>query len=155
MSAQPTPDVILAAQTAYEKWGIPASISLAQWALESGWGKHMPPDSCNPFGVKAGVGQPFVTCRTREVDPTGKEYFIDAKFRKFASLAEAFDLHAKLLATSPNYTHARKLLPSAIAFADALTGVYATDPAYGAELRAIMRGSNLYRFDEPPQGAAA
>lgn len=154
MSTQPPPDAIAAAQAAEAKWSIPASISLAQWALESGWGKHMPPDSCNPFGVKAGVGQAFVTARTREVDHDGKEYFIDAKFRKFASLAEAFDLHAKLLATAPAYTHARKLLPSAIAFADALTGTYATDPAYGHELRQIMRGSNLYRFDKD-QGASA
>ncbi len=155
MSNQPPTDIIAAAQAAEAKWKVPASISIAQWALESSWGKHTPVGSCNPFGIKAGVGQAFVTARTREVDGAGREYFIDAKFRKFTSLAEAFDLHAKLLATSPRYTHARKLLPSPDAFADALTGIYATDLQYGTELRAVMTGSNLYRFDNPIQGAAA
>jgi len=33
------------------------------------------------------------------------------------------------------------------AFANDLTGVYATDPSYGADLITIMRQYNLYRFD--------
>ena len=37
------------------------------------------------------------------------------------------------------------------AFANDLTGVYATDPDYGANLIAIMKLYNLYRFDGPVQ----
>ena len=66
--ATPPPDIIAAAREAQRKWKIPASISLAQWALESGWGRHMPPGSNNPFGMKARPGDPFVTVRTREQD---------------------------------------------------------------------------------------
>lgn len=143
---QPTPDVIAAAKAAQAKWHIPASVSLAQWALESGWGTHLPSGSNNPFGIKATAGQLSVTVPTREVIH-GKSVTINAAFRKFASIADAFDLHAKLLATGVPYSKARAALPDPIAFAHALTGVYATDPAYGKLLTEIIHGSNLTRYD--------
>lgn len=142
----PTPDVIAAAKAAQAKWHIPASVSLAQWALESGWGAHMPPGSNNPFGIKATTGQLSVTVPTREVIH-GKSVTVNAAFRKFASIADAFDLHAKLLATGTPYGKARATLPDPIAFAHALTGVYATDPKYGDLLTEIIHGSNLTQYD--------
>lgn len=51
------PEVIAAAQAAPARWGAPASITMAQWALESGGGQHMPKGSNNPFGIKAGRGR--------------------------------------------------------------------------------------------------
>ena len=140
------PDIIAAAREAQRKWKIPASISLAQWAVESGWGKHMPPGSNNPFGMKARPGDPFVTVRTREQDHQGHDYFIQAAFRKFASIAEAFDAHGALL-NKPVYAKAREALPDPDKFADALTGVYATHRGYGKALKAVMHGSNLYQYD--------
>lgn len=147
MSAPIPPDIIVAAKAAQVKWKIPASISIAQWAVESGRGQHMPPGSNNPFGIKAGAGQPSVTVRTREVDKHGHDYFINAPFRKFATIAEAFDEHGRLLATSSHYAGARSKLPDADAFADALTGVYATDPHYGALLKSVMHGGNFHQYD--------
>jgi len=141
------PDIIAAAIASQAKWGIPASVSLAQWAVESGRGQHMPPGSNNPFGIKALAGQPMVTVRTREVDRRGREYFINAPFRKFTTIAEAFDEHGRLLATGKPYAKARLKLPDADAFADALTGVYATDPNYGKLLKSVMRGGNFYQYD--------
>ncbi len=146
-------DVIDAAQASERKWGIPASISLAQYGVESAWGSRMPPASNNPFGIKAISGQPSVTVKTREVDKFGKDYYIQAPFRKFTSIAEAFDAHGKLLATSKYYANARSKLPDVEAFADALTGVYATDPNYGTALKKVMRQSGLYQYNrgaEPP-----
>lgn len=144
----PPADIIAAAQEAQRKWKIPASVSLAQWALESGWGKHMPPGSNNPFGMKvrAGHDDPSVTVPTREVIH-GKSVTVQAPFRRFASIADAFDAHAELLATASVYARARAHLVDPDAFADALTGVYATDPNYGTMLKSIMHGSNLYRYD--------
>ena len=142
----PAPDVIAAAKAAQKTWKIPASISIAQYALESGWGAHMPPGSNNPFGIKALPGQPSVTVPTREF-VHGRYITIQAPFRAFASLAEAFDLHAKLLAQGRPYAAARMTLPDPEKFANALTGVYATDPHYGTSLIAIMRGSNLSQYD--------
>jgi hypothetical protein len=53
-------DVINAAQATQDRWGVPASVTLAQWALESRYGASMPVGSNNPFGIKAVSGQPFV-----------------------------------------------------------------------------------------------
>ena len=143
---QPTSDVIAGARAGAKKWGIPASVTLAQWAQESGWGKHMPTGSNNPFGMKAKPGQPSVIVTTWEVYK-GHRVTIQAAFRKFASIADAIDAHDQLLATAPVYGHARAALPDPLAFAHALTGTYATDPHYGDALEAIIRGSSLTRYD--------
>jgi hypothetical protein len=140
------PDVIAAAQASQKTWKIPAAVTLAQWALESNWGKAMPIGSNNPFGIKAAAGQPYVEAHTREVIKH-KSITVLAKFRKFASLNEAFDQHGHLLATALPYAHARTLVGNPDAFADALTGVYATDPNYGALLKKIMKSHNLYQYD--------
>lgn len=140
-------DVIDAAQASEGKHGIPASVSLAQFGLESAWGTKMPPASNNPFGIKAVKGQAAVTVSTREVDRHGRSYYVEAPFRKFASIAEAFDAHGRLLAQGKPYAAARAKLPDPEAFADALTGVYATDPKYGELLRKIMQQSKLYQYN--------
>jgi len=126
---------------------VPASVTLAQWAVESDLGTRMPIGSNNPFGIKAGNGQPFVEAQTREVIG-GKNVAVVAKFRKFDSIAQAFDEHGRLLATNPRYARAMSLADNPDAFADALTGVYATDPQYGSALRSFMRKYNLYRYDK-------
>jgi hypothetical protein len=41
------------------------------------------------------------------------------------------------------------------AFANDLTGVYATDPGYGANLIALMKLYNLYQYDTAPTASAA
>lgn len=139
-------DVIAAAQASQKTWKIPAAVTLAQWALESNWGRAMPAGSNNPFGIKATAGDPYVEAHTREV-VHGKSITIVAKFRKFASLNDAFNDHGRLLATASPYAHARTLASDPNAFADALTGVYATDPNYGTALKRIMKSHNLYRYD--------
>ena len=77
---QPPTEVIAAAKRSAGLWKIPASVTLAQWALESGWGKHTPPGSNNPFGIKAIGDQPAVESPTREVI-NGENVVITAKFR--------------------------------------------------------------------------
>ena len=124
-----------------------ASITLAQWAVESAWGAAMPPDSNNPFGIKAVGDQPAVESLTREV-VAGETITIRAKFRKFASLSEAFDLHGRLLATAPVYRPAMRNKDDPDAFADALTGVYATDPAYGTTLKYVIKTYNFTLHDK-------
>ena len=145
-AAQPPPAVVAAARAAAARWGIPASVTLAQWALESGWGRHTPPGSNNPFGIKARPGDPASVAATREV-VGGADVTVEARFRAFASLDEAFDDHARLLALAPVYAPARTRLPDVKAFCAALAGRYATDPHYGDRLSAVIDGSQLERFD--------
>jgi hypothetical protein len=140
------PEVVAAAIASRSRWGVPASVTLAQWALESAWGTRMPAHSNNPFGIKAAAGQPFVEATTREV-LHGQPVTVRARFRRFDSMADAFDQHGRLLATHGPYAHAMTLRDQPDAFADALTGVYATDPHYGAVLKSIMRAHNLYQYD--------
>ena len=106
----------------------------------------MPPDSNNPFGIKALEGQPAVESETREVID-GKVLTVVARFRRFASMSEAFELHGKLLATGSPYRAAREVIKDPDRFADALTGVYATDPQYGTTLKWVMENYRLKQYD--------
>jgi flagellum-specific peptidoglycan hydrolase FlgJ len=137
--------IIAAAQAAQHKWKVPASVSLAQWIVESGWGAHEPNGSNNPFGIKAVPGQPHVDALTHEFTH-GRYVSITAHFAKFPSVAEAFDAHAKLLATHSAY-HFAMTAQSSELFATRLNGVYATDPHYGANLVAAMRKYDLEKYD--------
>jgi flagellum-specific peptidoglycan hydrolase FlgJ len=139
--------VIDAAIASRLHWKVPASITLAQWVVESAWGAAMPPDSNNPFGIKAVADQPAVESPTREVID-GASVTITARFRKFDSLAQAFDLHGKLLASNAVYATAMKSVNDPDAFADALTGVYATDPHYGTTLKWVIHNYNFVKYDQ-------
>lgn len=88
----------------------------------------MPLGSNKPFGIKAGRGQPSVMVRRREETNVERSVYINAPFREFPSLTEAFDQHGKLLATHPAYSLARQHTNDPDAYADALTHHYATDP---------------------------
>lgn len=138
-------DIIAAAQVAQSRYGVPASVTLAQFGLESGWGRRMPPGSNNPFGIKARPGEPFVTIDTLEQDRHGRVYRIKAKFRKYRSLNEAFEAHAQLL-QQPAYVRAQSAR-TAEEYADALTGVYATDRQYGSKLKALIHQHGLNDFN--------
>jgi hypothetical protein len=142
-------EVVTAAQAAMVKWGVPASVTIAQWAVESAWGTRMPAGSNNPFGIKSIPGEPFVIATTHEV-VDGQRVQINAAFRKFDTIADAFDAHGELLATKGAYAKARLCIKDPERFANALTGVYATDPNYGRLLVSVMDSNDLYRFDKKP-----
>ena len=138
-------EITEAAQASRRKWCVPASVTLAQFGLESGWGKKVT-GTFNFFGIKARTGDQFTLCPTHEVI-NGKSVSVNAPFKNFSSYEDAFDYHGQLLATHDAYRHAMSLADHPEAFANALTGVYATDPQYGAKLIEIMRGSGLEKYD--------
>jgi hypothetical protein len=140
------PEVIEAARVSERRWNVPASVTLAQWVVESAWGASMPPGSNNPFGIKSGPNQSFVESPTHEV-VNGETIARTARFRVFGSLQEAFEEHGRLLATSPSYVDAMKRAADPAAFATALNGVYATDPNYGDTLKWVMQNFRFDRYD--------
>jgi flagellum-specific peptidoglycan hydrolase FlgJ len=125
-----------------------APVSVAQFLLESAWGTSHMGEANNYFGIKARGDEPYVTRPTWEVIK-GQRINVEARFRKFADMADCFASHARLLLTrtrsdgSRIYAKALAHATDPIAFAHALTGVYATDPEYGRKLESIMRSRGL------------
>ena len=142
----PPPDVIAAAQAAQQAYGVPASVTLAQWADESAWGTRCT-GKFNFFGVKASAKQTASLCWTHEV-LDGKSVACQQRFADYVSLDAAFGAHAALL-THPQFAKAWPF-KTVEAFVGAIAPVYATDPHYAANLMAIIRGDRLERYDVAP-----
>lgn len=150
----PSPEAIAAAQAKQRRWGVPASVSLAQFAIEGHWGDGMPKDSNNPFGIKAVPGYPSVRAWTHEYEG-GKVVRVQKDFRKYASLEDAWEGRSKMLATSKYYAAARPYLHDPDAFVDAIAGTYAPgNPTYAKTLKGIMKSNHLYQYDTPPPDAS-
>jgi hypothetical protein len=140
--------VVAAAQAAQRRWNIFASVTLAQWALESAFGRAEPAGSNNPFGIKAVAGQPSVSAWTHET-LNGRYVSVIQNFAAFANIDDAFEAHARLLATSRYYVEAQHA-DNPKSFALALQGVYATGipgHPYGLALIALMDENDLYQYD--------
>lgn len=120
-------------------------VAVAQFLLESNWGKAGM-GAHNYFGIKAREGEPFVEMPTTEVIK-GESVRVVARFRRFDSVADCFAAHADLFHRTRGgrkiYERALANPTDPVAFARALTGVYATDPKYGDKLVAIMRDRGL------------
>ena len=148
------------AVAAQQRWGVPAAVTIAQAIEESAWGNsQLAARYHNLFGIKGSGPAGSVGLPTSEFY-NGRWVTIDAQFRAYHNVAESIADHAELLATSGYYQRAMADRSIPDAFANNLTGVYATDPDYGANLIAIMKLYNLYRFDQPagsaqPQSARA
>jgi flagellum-specific peptidoglycan hydrolase FlgJ len=130
-----------------QKYGVPASVTIAQAIEESGWGRSaLATMDHNLFGIK-GTGPAGSDPRPTQEYEDGQPVARVALFRVYHNVAESIDDHGKLLATSGYYRQAMADRQDPNAFANALTGVYATDPDYGPKLIALMRQYNLYRYD--------
>jgi flagellum-specific peptidoglycan hydrolase FlgJ len=142
---------------AQQRFGVPASVTIAQAIDESAWGtSQLAASDYNLFGIKGSGPAGSVSLPTQEFE-NGQWVTIYAQFRVYHNVSESISDHAELLATSGYYTRAMADRTVPDAFANDLTGVYATDPEYGTNLIGLMRLYNLYRFDSPTasQGQAA
>jgi|SRR5215831_1629586 len=123
-------------------------VTVAQFLLESDWGRRGMGEAHNFFGIKARADEPSVTLETTEF-VNGKPVTVAQQFRKYDSMADSFADHARLIVDRTTQT-GQKIYANALShpndpieFARALTGVYATDPHYGDKLIAIMRDRGL------------
>jgi flagellum-specific peptidoglycan hydrolase FlgJ len=158
-------DIATGARASEKATGIPASVTLAQWALESGWGKSVSGKN-NYGGITAKVkdaafptnpGTPLedaTLCWTHEV-VKGQLVKCQRWFKNFATVGEFFDAHGRLLSTAPIYAKARAELPDVDAFVDAMGPIYATAPTYAATIKSIMRSNNLYAYNVVQDGTRA
>jgi flagellum-specific peptidoglycan hydrolase FlgJ len=140
---------------AEQRFGVPAAVTIAQAIEESAWGQSgLAAQYHNLFGIKGTGPAGSVSLPTSEYQG-GQWVTIDAQFRVYHNDAESIADHAELLATSGYYTRAMADRAVPDAFANDLTGVYATDPHYGANLVALMKLYNLYQFDSAGGSAPA
>jgi len=134
------------AREASKKSGVPASIILAQAALETGWGGSTIGDAKNLFGIKGTGPAGSVRVPTQEVI-NGRRVTINDNFRKYNSWQESIEDHGRLLQNS-RYARAMAVKNDPDQFARELQKAgYATDPEYASKLISIMKSNNLYQYN--------
>lgn len=147
-------DVIAAAQASHSKYfplGPYASVSLAQWAVESNWGRAMSGKN-NPFGIKAtgaqiAAGQ--ATVRWTQEFFGGAYHKVEQYFADYPDMTGAFDAHAHLLATSPIYVEAQRAT-NVHDYVVAMAKHYATAPTYAGIILGVIHSSLLTQYDSRP-----
>ena len=123
------------------KYGIPASVTLAQLAHESGWNMN----ANSPFGIKTdGKGQKGVDYIVAH-DDTPHD-----KFKKYDGIEAAFEDHSRLLVKGKPYVSLRTLGPTD--YQSWTEGVkkcgYATDNEYTGKLNHYIKEFNLTKYDQ-------
>lgn len=148
-----------AAQYCQRAYGVPASITLAQAILESGWGKSKLAEECNNFfGIKAAHNAAPDTYRDFQTEEfsRGVEETINADFAKYPSATLGFAAHARLLALAARYRPAMAVRTDPEMFAEQLQRCgYSTNPRYAALLMELVKEFDLTQYDgpNPPAGA--
>lgn len=140
-----------AAQASAAVTGIPPSFTVAQAALESGWGSSLlAREGKNLFGIKAGPSWPgaTVTMPTREYT-NGAWVQTQAAWRAYPDWQGSIDDHAEFLRRNSRYAKAFEY-KTGMGFAIAVASAgYATDPQYANKIVKIIRD---YRLDELDTG---
>lgn len=130
-----------------ERYGIPASVTLAQGILESANGKSQLSRECNNhFGMKA----------SKSWLQNGGQYRLfdddrpNEKFCLYASVGDSYEHHSKVLAGSDRYKACFKLAPDDYQgwTAGLQKGGYATNKQYAASLNAIIKQYHLDQYDK-------
>lgn len=142
--------LIPAAQACQHTHGIPASFTLAQAILESGWGSSLlAREVRNLFGVKADRSWrgPVHTMETKEY-VKGKPVMVQARWRAYRTWEECLEDRAAFFVKNQRYARCfQEKTGEGWAYAAAAAG-YATDPDYAKKLINIMRKRNLSQYDQ-------
>jgi peptidoglycan hydrolase FlgJ len=130
--------------------GLSLRTVLAQAALETQWGKHMPThadgsSSFNLFGIKAGGSWNGARVNVPTVEYEGGiAVRKQAQFRSYKSTTDSLADYADLIIKDPRYAQARGRGDDVLGYAKALIeGGYATDPAYAGKVAAIANSSMM------------
>lgn len=121
-----------------KKYGVNPYVTMAQSALETGWGKHAPNNMY--FGIKAGsswTGAKQLLWTTEYVN--GKYVKVQAYFRAYNSPEESFEDYAKLIKTKSWFAPALEVASDDLEYITAVAaGGYATDPLYVSKIMTIV-----------------
>lgn len=138
------------AERAAKKLNVAPEGILAQVALETGWGAHVPQrgdgnSSFNLFGIKASGrwGGDSVTKSTLEF-ADGVPRLEMHKFRAYNDVAQTFDDYSNMLSGNPRYESVSDHGDDVDGFANALQASgYATDPAYADKIKSVLRSETM------------
>ena len=134
-----------AAMEQQQRYGIPASVTLAQMYLESGGGtSKLAREGNNYFGIKC----------SGEWLAAGKPYSLhnddrpNEKFCNYATVEESIDHHSKILSSS-RYTACQRCASDDYrGWANGLQAAgYATNPRYAQQLISDIEDYDLHRYD--------
>lgn len=125
------------------KYGVPASVQIAQWVQETGFGvSKLSVVDNNDFGIKCFRKH----CKDGHCVQHDDD-FPNEKFRAFKSKEESWQYHARMV-TSGRY---KKLLRHGNDWRKWCEGLqevgYATDGQYSSKLIQIIKKYNLQRYD--------
>lgn len=152
MSKAPAPEAIHHAQLGQKVYGVPACLTLAQYALESGWGtSKLAVTQHNYFGQKdyPGSGYPYRIVISNE-EIKGKLVPKESKFIVYPSLAEAFKHHCQRLSSPTGvYAYANKYLKAKDwhGFLKAIAPKYSTSSDYYARVAELIRLNHLEQYN--------
>jgi flagellum-specific peptidoglycan hydrolase FlgJ len=141
-----------AAQKSSAVSGFPASVAVAQAALESAWGaSRLSQKANNFFGIKAHAGCDSIAMPTTEcsLDAAGQTVTkrITARFARYGSIDECFADRDRIIRELACYAEARLHAGEPIAFIHSLAKHWATDPAYAEKLEQIYLQNNFATLD--------
>lgn len=152
-----TQEMIVGALKCQDEMNYPASVTIAQIILESGFGQYGPGgedrqglsylayEYCNLFGIK-GVGTAgSVDMRTGEQTSSGEYYTINAGFRVYNTYTECIQDRTDLLKNV--YSDLITKATDANTFATRIGSRWATSLQYSQNLISIMKRYDLYRLD--------
>jgi flagellum-specific peptidoglycan hydrolase FlgJ len=126
-----------------KKYGVPAELTLAQAALESGWAAS-PIGGYNIFGIKGSGPAGKTSVDTKEFYD-GKWVNVRDGFAKYNNFAEAVERHGKLFHNGYYDKAVGQFAQdrSTAAFIDNIQGIYATDPKYSQKINSIIEDYGL------------
>ena len=140
--------------------GVEARAIMAQAALETGWGEHIPASaegatSFNVFGIKADTrwDGAAVTKQTLEFRG-GLPKPESARFRAYASIADSVKDYFDFLTGSPRYDAVGRDGADAESFGRSLADAgYATDPDYAAKIARVASSERMNELIGELEGA--
>ncbi len=138
------------AQKSMKETGVPASVTLAQAILETGWGGSTIGSAKNLFGIK-GTGPAGTTVVSTQECYDGTYVTIKDGFRMYNNWQESIDDHAHLVSNGryKSAWDAYQANHDADAFARGIHQAgYATSPTYADNLISLMKQYNLYEWDK-------
>lgn len=147
MAVTLTQDMIAGAQATEKKYGIPASVTLAQIMLESGGSNKgglsgLAANYNNLFGVTAGS-----SWKGQTVTMSNKAGTDTKTYRVYDSIQDSIEDHGKVLINERYTIYTSQAKDSYEYAAGIAKGGYAEDKYYSSKLQKIMRDNNLTQYD--------